>query len=197
MIPIVMSATAFEHNEPACLQRINELIQNKQSAYTGLLLNTKLQQQNHSAKEIASTRITMADWIDDKQRALEIKIRSQANNLCTNQMIILDARHHDADIMSHVLHAIGKIWFHLQIWPPAFVLIVDDHYSTRFTRELSEKFYIQPLPVSKQALENEMRHIHRFIWAYRWLGFGRLGRLSRSTYILLRKIKHYANRKFS
>jgi len=199
MIPIVVSATAFKNNESACLHRIKELIQTKPDSYTGLLLDENFLKQNSvaSTEMTPASRIHLSDWVDDTQQPLSIRIRAQANSLCTNQIVLLDVRHYDAHVISHVLHVIGKIWFHLKTWQPAFALVVDDHHAPQFTRELSTVFYIQPLPTSKQAIQAELRNIRMYIRGYRWLGFKRMGRAARLLRGFMHKVKRYAHRKIS
>ena len=199
MIPIVMTASAFESNELACLQRAFELTQSNALSSTGVLLDLHfLKKYSHSSFEtISVSSINLSDWMDSTQQPQRVTMRLKASKLNKHHMILLDARHHDTHFVTAVLHEVARIWFHLPAWQPAFILVIDDYHAVQFVRVLSETFYIQPLSTSKHTLQPDVRYLHRLIRSYRWLGFGRLSKLFQLAFTFLQKLKHYVHKKLT
>jgi len=214
MIPIVISARAFEKNINACLARIIDVTHHASSCPQafcpqGVLLDinsldvSRLQgDPNPTDKNttcIESTiefmHINVADWIDISQQPLHAVINFQARKLCSNTIIVLDARHYEADVISAVLHKITYTWFHLESWQPAFALIVNDFDCLRFVNELFATFYIQPLSTTKKNIQLDIRTMRAHIWALRWLGLGHLARFSKHVYFNLQRWKKYVKRR--
>jgi hypothetical protein len=200
MIPVVISASAYESNSAACLKYINELIRVRPELRAGLLLD---QQFLHSHAGSSATEalpvqmVRISDWIDASQQPLTVEIRCTAVNLSKDTAVLLDARHFDTHIVAGVLHQVSHAWFRLSAWQPAFILVADDFHSPQLARELSGTFYIQSLSTSRQAIRSESANMYMHIFFHRWLGFGRLSRAARSMHIFSQKLKRYVYKYFS
>lgn len=197
MILVVISACVFEDNESACLQRIMEEIRTKQLSTKCLLLDQNFPKKDSpsSVKMMPVSHINIADWIDDAYLPIKEKMRAQARKLSKDRILLFDVRHYDPNVITGILHEATQVWFHLNSWQPAFVLIADDFHAVRFTCMLPELFYVQPLSTSKHAIQVEARNMSKQIMFYRWLGLGRMSSIARSMSIILIKLKHYVRRK--
>jgi hypothetical protein len=197
MIPVVISASAFEKNECACLWRIREISQTQLRFTVGLLLDQQfLDNYDNVAEIFPANGFKMSEWVDSTQQPLKVEMRTQAEKLIKDQIVVLDARYYDPHVITMLLREISEIWFQMTTWPPAFALVMDDYHAPSFVRELSATFYIQPLPASKFAIQTEVRHLRKQIMCFRWLGFSRLSRCARFVNAFLQKLKKYVNKKF-
>lgn len=198
MLPIVITASAFQQSEKVCLQNAASMIKHFPEALSGILIDQVHEPQLLSSDDkVPISYFTLSEWLDENLVPLAVTIKTKASHLSANQMIVLDARYHDPQVISAVLHVVSQTWVHLKTWQLAFVLIVDDFYSTRFVRELADTFYILPLSFSKETLHAAVKRIHLRAQFLRWLGLGRFSRWVRAIYMFAQKLKRYAKRQFS
>ena len=193
MIPVVISASAIKDNENACLAYVNDLIRTMSCRPRGVLLDSGSLRDtaDNNTTDISAFRANLSEWIDASQQPRRSFIRSQAGKLPADIIVLLDARHHEANVISAVLHEITLAWFPLTPWQPAFALIVDDFESQRFVNELFATFYIQPLSTMKQNIQTDVRALRRKILTLRWLGLGRGAKIIRLFYRYLQRWKAY------
>lgn len=199
MIPVVITSSAYEKNESACLQRVNEVIQSMPARAMSLLID------DYSLKSITESTAThsvvscvkISEWLDSAHQPIKVVIRTSAKMLSVDKIMLLDARHHDAQVIERVLYEVAQVWFHIKTWQPAFILIVDDYLAAQFARKLSELFFVKTQLTSRRVIQSEMRHLRRLVFSRRWLGIGSASRLAGALNHFSGKLKRYVHRKLS
>lgn len=195
MIPVVITASVFDKNESAVFFQIEKALQ-KKSSTTCLLIN---QDFNHEGDlSLLKKRILPIDisaWLDDSMQARKLELRTTANNLNNDKIILLNAKYHDMDVIERVLNEISLTWFNLKSWQDAFILLVDDHHAVSGAKILSETFYLRSLVTAKDNIQEDLSIMQMKIRHYRWLGKGRLSRITNLAGNFRRKLGGYVRRK--
>lgn len=200
MIPVIISASAYKHNKNACLQHVQYLI-NEFPNYQDTIfidLNSLKSFQYNCTTVVTVSQIKVDDLVNETSlQSRKIALRAFADQLTSTNIVLLDARFYELNIISSLLHDIARIWFQLTEWQPAFVLVVDDYYCLQFIRELNASFYIQPLSTSKRYLAIEMKRMLFQAFLYRWFGFSLVSRSLRLLSIRFDKVCQYVRKYFT
>jgi len=196
MIPVVITASIFDKNESAAFSQIEKALQNK-SMTTCLLINQDFNHENDLSllkEKIVSIKIS--DWLTETMQLRKSELRATADKLDQNKIILLNAKHHDVEVIENVLNEVSLIWFNLKSWQPAFILLVDDYHAVTSAQLLSETFYLRSLPTAKDNIQKDLAIMRMKIRHYRWLGKGRISRIANSAGNFRRKLGAYVQRKF-
>ncbi len=136
--------------------------------------------------------VPFAHWMKDARLADEQinpqAILSTAQQIGSEHMVVLDARHYGAPLIEAALAKARLAWYPLDQWHPTFALVCDDAWLLRLVSVLATTFYSQPQVLSERETRLLVRAVMRRAFVYRWMG-ARVGRFSRSLSRLLERYK--------